>query len=433
MGEKETMKKLGSKLLCVAMACSMLACQKKETKTEGFQPKLDADYQGELHIGGLYDNFEALENAFEGFKEYYPNITTEYFHIDNYALAIDKAVVSEDAPDILFIKSYTFDYSKKYKNVQETALDLDEEDIDFSQINENFIRHTSDGHIEMFPTYVFTNGLLMNEKILKDNGISIPTTYSEFIQACDKLKEAGYAHPAIGYVGYDDLYTLPRCLAWGYYLNSVYGNKEACKAINSRDAKADEYLMKTLDFMQDFKDKDIVDTDISQSLEDHYNAVIMRFFEGDIPFVITGSETVTGMPKRENKSVAYSAHPFDYSFTVFPYSDQKATLPVYADYGMVVNKNARNKDVAVEFLRYLSQKENLDTFCDIKGAIRITKDSKQVDHLEPLNDYMDSIQRYGQESITQTEAGASHDAFWTYWNTGDKEAAIQKFHDYQEE
>ena len=47
----------------------------------------------------------------------------------------------------------------------------------------------------------------------------------------------------------------------------------------------------------------------------------MKFFEGDVPFWVCDTEKVSGMKKRESKSEAFSANPFEYEFTFAPMGD----------------------------------------------------------------------------------------------------------------
>lgn len=47
----------------------------------------------------------------------------------------------------------------------------------------------------------------------------------------------------------------------------------------------------------------------------------MKFFGGNVPFWVCDTEKVSSMKKRESKSEAFSANPFEYEFTFAPMSD----------------------------------------------------------------------------------------------------------------
>lgn len=46
--------------------------------------------------------------------------------------------------------------------------------------------------------------------------------------------------------------------------------------------------------------------------DDNYDGAILNFFEGDVPFWIANTESVSGMKKRESKSETFSANPVEF-------------------------------------------------------------------------------------------------------------------------
>ena len=77
-------------------------------------------------------------------------------------------------------------------------------------------------------------------------------------------------------------------------------------------------LEKILQFLND----GCVNLDACQEIENNYDAVILRFFEGDVPMMICSGDTVSGTKKREERSEAFIAAPFAYSFAPVPISDE---------------------------------------------------------------------------------------------------------------
>ena len=64
-------------LLCVALSVaatsSLVSCGGYK-----FKPALDTNTKCSIKVVGSYDNFEALEEQFDKFNEYYPNVTLSY-------------------------------------------------------------------------------------------------------------------------------------------------------------------------------------------------------------------------------------------------------------------------------------------------------------------------------------------------------------------
>ena len=73
----------------------------------------------------------------------------------------------------------------------------------------------------------------------------------------------------------------------------------------------------------------------------------MTFFEGNVPFWVCDTEKVSGMKKRESKSAAFSANPFEYEFTFAPMGDNGVYEYIEPWYGFAVNKDGSNSDYAM--------------------------------------------------------------------------------------
>ena len=76
---------------------------------------------------------------------------------------------------------------------------------------------------------------------------------------------------------------------------------------------------------------------------------------------------VSGMKKRESKSETFSANPFEYEFLYAPLGDKGAYAYQQPWYGFSVNKDSEEKEIAVEFLRFMMQEKEIDEMASIKG------------------------------------------------------------------
>lgn len=76
---------------------------------------------------------------------------------------------------------------------------------------------------------------------------------------------------------------------------------------------------------------------------------------------------VSGMKKRESKSETFSANPFEYEFLYAPLGDKGAYAYQQPWYGFSVNKDSEEKEIAVEFLRFMMQEKEIDGMASIKG------------------------------------------------------------------
>ena len=79
-----------------------------------------------------------------------------------------------------------------------------------------------------------------------------------------------------------------------------------------------------------------------------------------MPFYVCNAECVSGMKKRESKSETFSANPFEYEFLYAPLGDKGAYAYQQPWYGFSVNKDSEEKEIAVEFLRFMMQEKETD-------------------------------------------------------------------------
>lgn len=365
-------------LLCILLAAALLilsACSASKSgqtqeRSEGFVPLRDTQTESEITIAGHYNNFEALEEEFNRFLAYYPNVKLTYNFMDGYSKSgsgiLSTALKSSEAPDIFF----TYPYMKIWEdgaeifaaaeNLADPALG-----IDLSCIRPGLITKEEDGSVYSVPVYTTTYGMLVNEDLFAKENLSVPTTYEELIQACEKLKNAGYSSPVMCYSQGDMLYSM----VYPYFCGQIKDNEAALKAMNSMEPGAGEYVRKTLELAADFMSRGFMDLEQCGALEDNYESVILRFFEGDVPIMLATGNTVSGTEKREAKSEAFSANPFKYTFYPVPSTDQGGYFTNSVSIGFGVNKNSSHLDMANEFMRFLVSTEELNLICKAKRMV----------------------------------------------------------------
>jgi len=81
------------------------------------------------------------------------------------------------------------------------------------------------------------------------------------------------------------------------------------------------------------------------------------------------------MKKRESKSDAFGANPFDYEFVNVPLGDTGVYDYEEPWYGFSVNRNSQNLDYAVEFIKFLMTGKELNAIAEIKGMPSVTVNS----------------------------------------------------------
>ena len=371
------MKKMMSIFLTLMMILSMTACgseKQEETVQEGFKPSLDTSVSCNIKIAGGYDNFEALEAEFDRFNEYYPNVELAYTKVDDYNNMIGTVLDGNDAPDIYV--NYSWMYGRdQYKSSIDHAENLADPAIglDLNLIRSNILLNTDDGTLPMVPVFSNTYGMLVNQSLFEKEGLSVPTTYDELIEVCNSFRDKGYDNPIMGF-SKEETTSIFTLAVYPLFCDSVADDKDAVDKLNSLDASAGEYMRSSLEKVTQFLDDSGVNLNECDKIEDNYEAVILRFFEGDIPMMTCSGDTVSGTKKRESRSETFTANPFTYTFVPLPIADDGAIFLDMSNLQFSVNKNGANLDVSNEFMRFLISSEELNEMAQNKGLMSPTKD-----------------------------------------------------------
>ena len=371
------MKKTMCMLLALLMILSLAACgqEKQEAPTEeGFRPALDTSAGGHIIVAGSYNNFEALEAEFDRFNEYYPNVELMFTKVDDYNNIIGTVLDGNDAPDIYV--NYSWMYGReRYKAAIDHAENLADPalGLDLDCIRSNIILRTDDGTFPMVPVFSNTYGMLVNNSLFEKEGLSVPTTYSELVAVCDAFREKGYENPMMGF-SREEITSLFTVAMYPFFCGTVANDPEAVRKLNAMDPSAGEYMRPSLEKIVQFLNDGCVDLDACAEIENNYDAVILRFFEGDVPMMICSGDAVSGTAKRESRSEAFLANPFSYTFVPVPMSDEGANFLDMPNLQFSVNKDSRNLAMANEFMRFLITTQELNEMAQNKGLMSPAKD-----------------------------------------------------------
>ena len=371
------MKKLICMFLSALMVAEFASCasvMQEQPADEGFQPSLDTSLSCHINVAGGYDNFEALEAEFDHFNDYYPNVELTYTKIDDYSNMIGMVLNGNDAPDIYV--NYSWMYGRdQYSSCIDHAEDLSDPELglDLDCIRPNIILNTDDGTLPMVPVFSNTYGMLVNNDIFEREGLAVPTTYTELVEVCNTLSERGYDSPIMGFSREEttSLFTLS---IYSYFCGTVAQDAEAVGALNSLDPSAGVYIRPSLEKLEQFVNDCCVNLESCDEIENNYDAVILRFFEGDVPMMTASGDTVSGTQKRESRSEAFIANPFTYTFVPIPMSDDGATFLDMPNLQFSVNKDSANLEMANEFMRFLITSQELNNMAQQKGLMSPTRD-----------------------------------------------------------
>ena len=361
-------------VVLTVFSLSVFGAESEGAADEEFRPSLDTSVSSSLNVAGGYDNFEALEAEFDRFNEYYPGVDLTYTKIDDYNNMIGTVLNGNDAPDIYVSNSWMYGRDQ-YTSSIDHAEDLADPGLGLKldSIRSNIILNTGDGTLPMIPVFANTYGMLVNNDLFEKEGLSIPTTYEELVTVCAAFREKGCTSPIMGFSN-DERTSLFTLTIYPFFCATVADDAEAVEKLNSLDPSAGEYMRPSLEKITQFLGDGCVDLDECAMIENNYDAVILRFFEGDVPMMTCSGDTVSGTKKRESRSEAFIANPFSYTFVPVPISDEGAYFLDMPNLQFSVNKESPNLDMANEFMRFLITSPELNEMAQSKGLMSPTRD-----------------------------------------------------------
>ena len=376
------MKKLLSTILFLSMLVTLSACGGGEKpqeeapaeETAGFAPALDTASDCKITVAGSYDNFEALEAEFDRFNEFYPNVELSYVKLDDYNNVLGTVLEGNDNPNIFF--SYTWMMgNEKYEKVTAHMEDLSDPalGLNLDIIRPGLLNHDAEDRVMLVPVFSRTYGMLVNNDLFEKEGLSIPATKKELMDACAQFRDKGYTSPIMGY-SQKSSGCLMYEITYPLFVEALAKDPDALKLANDLDPAAGEYMRPALEAAQELIQNECINLEECDKIEDNYNEVILRFFEGDVPMMVCYGDTVSGTKKRESQSEAFTKSPFSYTFVPIPMGEDGGVFIDSPSIQFSVNKDCENLDMTNEFMRFLVATEELNAMASVKRLVSPTTD-----------------------------------------------------------
>lgn len=345
-------------------------CAKKNSQKE-FTPRLDTGNKVVLDVMGFFNNFEAFDQVTNDFNVYYPNVTFNYEQVgaDNLTEYLD----SNPGVDIFMTSDAVV--MTQGNNLARKCVDLSQENIDLSAIDERMINADCyENRLVAIPMSQNLYGVVVNVSLLEKEGLSVPQTYSGFLAALKTLKDKGYV-PIQG--PSSKVYSE---LTIGMMYNIIGNDDELYNALMAGDSSVEDKIAPVFDAIDTIIENGYTDADVNDAYpNDNYDGAIMKFFEGEVPFWVCNTEKVSGMKKRETKSETYKAAPFEYTYIFAPMGENGAYVYREPWYGFSVSENSDAREYAVEFIRFLATKDEINKIADVKGVPSVAVERTDIE------------------------------------------------------
>ena len=236
--------------------------------------------------------------------------------------------------------SWVYDFGKQESIANLTDL-MTDAGYDDSQLSDQI---QVDGSTYMIPVVNFAYPLYVNMDILEEAGVSeVPTTWSEFLDACDKITSntdaSAFAIPLSS--------EAPNGIQ-NQFMTWLWASGGAMLEDGKPNLEGNEDLEKVVDFVKEMKDNGYLSDGVEAMKEQD---MVNEFENGRLAFMVDAIAHLT-LIKKESPDLN-----FDYAkMPVMDGYEGESGMDV-ANWGIGIAENCENKEEAWQFVEYLMSPE----------------------------------------------------------------------------
>lgn len=321
-----------------------------------------------------YDNFLDVIETFNETNTHNAVIEAEFYENEQYKTKLATLMAANDVPDIFF--TWPLAYLEPFVNgglVADITDYLDEDQAWKDSFSDGTLEQiTYDGRIYGVPTQKTITAMFYNQAIFEENGVALPTTYEEFMAACETFKVNGIIPMAMSgtdsWIPAQFLQQLSNGIG-GYDLYAgVYAGDKQWNDPAYIEAGQELQRMVENGYFQD----GFIGMGPDESRQLFMTGQSAMYFMGqwDASMLISDQSTVADQVG---------------AFTIpAKYSENNNISVGSADFAFGIAENCENKDAAVAFIKYWSSVEVEETFLYEEGRTPAAVFDIDESQLDPL-------------------------------------------------
>ncbi|MHC5375092.1 ABC transporter substrate-binding protein [Enterococcus sp. LJL120] len=275
-------------------------------------------------------------------EEEVPEAKIEFQFVDNtnYSTIIDTQLAAGEGPDIISetpasaLKHARLDY---IEDVTSLTGDYTENGI---------LPFTYEGTAYAVPGISWFEGLFYNKEIFETNGVEIPTSFDEFIAVCQTLQDKDILPLAAGLKSWEPLLKSSMAFVQAEYLSKPAGenfNEEYREGETTLEGNWDPYIEQWSQMIEaGIYTQEQTGIDHDQSLKE--------FATGEAAMFASGAWDVEAI-KSQNPDLQFDMMPW------YGTTSNEGWLVGGPGAGFAVNKNSKNKDIAMKVVEAIASKE----------------------------------------------------------------------------
>ncbi len=349
-------------LLIFMFALVLVGCgQTNETKQIG----------GELTVITSYtDAEERFSEVESGFIEKYPDVTDIKWEstAGDYDEYITTRMTSGDYGDVLLVP---FSLTRNLDQLPAFLESLGSTDK-LSKTWTFTDQAAFEGNTYAMPISVNSLGMMYNEDVFAEAGVSVPTSSEEAFDACSKIEELDKI------CWYSNLNTLP--MLWSGGVTSYGGENYINEMLEAGTAFAEgQPYRQILDFIYEmitsgYTEADPITGDLMTSMQ--------MLANGEVGFIIMGSQSLKDVQAMSENPEAIKMAPFPTTY------DGVQHMPLGPDELIGVSNKSDNVETAKAFLKYLISSESGYAYSNGGFAPEVDGNKDAPDYLAyQINDF----------------------------------------------
>lgn len=387
------MKRLTAILLVLAMSVALLSgCGGGGGENAGGG---SGDDENTLHMMCVGTNADAylpgynkIIEDFNAENEFGVKVEIEYIANSDYKTRLTTLMASDAEPDIIF--TWELGYLETFVNggkIVSLQSYLDGDAAWKDSFNAGMLEQlTYNGEVYGIPTQQSAAIMYYNTKIFEDNGLSVPTTYDEYLNCCETLKAAGVTPVALASTP-DDAWLVSQYIQ--QLSNGIAGDKLFNDLKAGTGAWNDPAFIQAAELFAAEVENGYFEDGFTGVSSDEARAI---FAAGNAAMYFNGSWECSNLSNADNCAVSEYVR----CFTMPAKDSQYANISVGSvDTSFAVTKNCKNVDAAVALLKHWTNEKNAAYLLTDFSRMPSTKIDLSALTLNPL--VAESIECFGQQ------------------------------------
>ena len=316
------------------------------------------------------DAMNAMQTVINQFNEENPGIKVNFVQIPDAATVLQTRATQNDLPDMFGVTTST-----TYELMFENGLIMD---LTGQEFLNNIAPSTLElsgyqGKIYRMPYSLSCYGLYVRTDIFEEQGIALPETWAELMDACEKLQAAGIYGFALP--DKDMVYQRMERM-----MSMLSDNDDEFKAIAAGELDPhDSTVLKGYGEAS----LDIAKYTNPDSKGAGYDESYQMFLNGGAAMTINGQWSL-GTLLGFNPDLPVAMIPLPN-----PVDNDKSNVIVSIDTSFCISANTKHPEECLKFLEFLSKTETAQVYTDIEGSPNVIKGVQySVKQLEKINDAM---------------------------------------------